>query len=74
MDSEIFEVWLDRIKNGFIPVEINPDGVNLNRSYYKIPDIEIMREAKKLGLLNKSNGREVLYDFYLNQQNAQKNI
>lgn len=50
LDSGIFKIWLDRIKRGFSPTQINPERSNLNGDYYTIPSVEIMEKARKLKL------------------------
>ena len=68
MKPEIFDVFMDRIKKGFTPVQINPDGVNLNyTNNYKIPSIEVMEQGRKL-----NTSRDILFQFYMSKQDEEK--
>lgn len=68
MKPEIFDVFMDRIKKGFTPVQINPDGVNLNYTdNYKIPSVEIMEQGRKL-----NTSRDKLFQFYMSKQDEEK--
>jgi hypothetical protein len=62
LNQEVFNKFIDRINRGFTLKEINPGGWNLNGSYYKIPDLEVMSNVK-----GKNLTQEQIENYYIDK-------